>query len=266
MVLLPCGPLASVRSDRPFRHAGDRAVRTWTAVALGALVVGLWSASPGRADLMLVPAGLHPGDQFRIAFLSSATRDARSADIADYDQFITNLAVVAGIDTYFGTPVTWQALASTPTVDAVDRLPRVAGSPPLYRLDGGLVAPSAGTLWVSGPGSFPITVTESGVDVGGEVIVWTGTLQDGTAFEPLGGGAFVTFGSARNISDSGWVSQNDAPRTEQHHLYGYSSVLTVPPAAFAAPTPGGLTLVLTGIGSLAGAAGCRAVRRKPTCA
>ena len=76
----------------------------------------------------------------------SATRDARSSNIADYDQFITDLAVAAGINTYFGNPVTWQAMASTPTVDAVDRLPKVAGSPPLYRLDGQLVAPSASIL------------------------------------------------------------------------------------------------------------------------
>jgi hypothetical protein len=45
----------------------------------------------------LVPADingnqLRPGDQFRVVFLSSATRDARSSDIADYDQFITNLS------------------------------------------------------------------------------------------------------------------------------------------------------------------------------
>ncbi len=224
------------------------------ALAVGVLVVFLVTAAPGRADLMLVPAGLHPGDQFRAVFVSSATRDATSADIADYDQFIAHLAAAAGIDTYVGAPVTWRALASTPTVAAVDRLPKVFGSPPLYRLDGSLVAPSAGALWVGGPGSFPISVTESGVDLGGEVIVWTGTLQDGTAFNPLGGGFFVTFGSANHISDSGWVSQNIAPRIDPQHLYGYSSVLTVPPAAAAVPAPAGLTLLLAGIGSLAGPA------------
>jgi hypothetical protein len=161
-------------------------------------VVGPWGAVVARADLLLVPAGLHPGDQFRVVFLSSATRDAASSDIADYDQFITGLAVAAGIDTYFGAPVTGRAIGSTAAVPAIDRLPKDFGSPPLYRLDGGLVSSSTGTLWVMGPTGLPITVTESGVNIGGAA-VWTGTLRDGTAFEPLGAGSFVTFGSALRV-------------------------------------------------------------------
>jgi hypothetical protein len=199
---------------------------------------------------MLIPAGLSPGAEFRAVFLSSATRDALSPAIADYDQFITNLAVAAGLDTYFGSPVTWQALGSTATVDAVDRLPKSFGSPPLYRLDGGLVAPSTGVLWVMGPTGFPISVTELGVDLGGAV-VWTGTQRDGTAFEPLGAGAFVTFGFT-TFSGPGWITDLDAPRGERHHLYGYSSVLTVPQQAPAVPELTSLTLVLLGLATLIG--------------
>ena len=152
-----------------------------------------WGGATVRADFMLIPSGLKPGDQFRAMFVSSATRDAKSADIADYDHFIANLAAAAGLDTYFGNPVTWQALGSTASVDAVTRLPKFVGSTPLYRLDGGLIAPSTTSLWIAGP-SLPITVTELGVDIG-SAVVWSGSLQDGTAFEPLGAGAFVTFGS-----------------------------------------------------------------------
>jgi hypothetical protein len=219
---------------------------TLTALALGT------QACSARADFMLTPAGLHPGDQFRVTFVSSATRNAASPNIADYDQFITNLAVAAGLDTYFGAPVTWQAIGSTATVNAIDRLPKSFASPSLYRLDGGLVSPSTGALWVMGPTGLPITVTEQGVDIGGAV-VWTGTLRDGTAFEPLGAGAFVTFGFS-TFSSGGWVADNDAPRSEQHHLYGYSSVLTVPQPSAVAPAPASLTLHLTGVASLAGPA------------
>jgi hypothetical protein len=203
---------------------------------------------------MLIPPGLQPGDRFRVMFLSSATRDARSANIADYDQFVTDLAVAAGLDTYFGSPVTWRALGSTATVAAFDRLPASFASPPLYRLDGRLVAPCTGAMWVTGPTDFPITLTESGVDIGGEFgggVVWTGTLRDGTAFEPLGAG-FVTFGSARLTSDPGWVQENDAPRGEPWHLYGYASVLTVPQPSSAVPEPAGLAVVLAGLATLTG--------------
>jgi hypothetical protein len=103
-----------------------------------------------------------------------------------------------------------------------------------------------------GPTGFPITVTELGVDIGGAA-VWTGTLRDGTAFEPLGAGSFVTFGFS-TFSGGGWVADNDAPRSEPHHLYGYSSVLTVPQPSAAAPAPASLTLLLAGVASLAGPA------------
>src|SRR5262249_45993777 len=212
-------------------------------------VAGPWCGAPARADFMLIPAGLKPGDQFRAMFASSATRDAKSADIADYDQFITNLAAAAGLDTYFGDPVTWQALGSTATVDAVDRLPKFVGSTPLYRLDGGLVAPSTTSLWIAGPTGLPITVTELGADIG-SAVVWTGSLQDGTAFEPLGAGAFVTFGIT-TFSGGGWVADNVDLGFQEHHLYGYSSVLTIPEQV-ATPAPSGLMAALAGVAGLAG--------------
>src|SRR5262249_44914086 len=67
-------------------------------------VVGPWCAGPAWAGFMLVPSGLHPGDPLRVVFLSSATQDAASSNIADYDQFITSLAVAAGLHTYFRSP------------------------------------------------------------------------------------------------------------------------------------------------------------------
>src|SRR5262245_33099735 len=101
-----------------------RRMLKWTGLPVAELVLGLWPAAPAHAGFMLAPAGLAPGDQFRAVFLSSATRDAQSSNIADYDQFITNLAVASGLDSYFGAPVTWQAIGSTATVNAIDRLPK----------------------------------------------------------------------------------------------------------------------------------------------
>jgi hypothetical protein len=155
-------------------------------VLLAAAILSPWCTA--RANLMLVPPGLRPGDQFRVVFVSSASRNAASSDIADYDRFITNLAVSAGIDTYFGAPITWQALGSTATVVANSRLPASATSPAFYRLDGALVATSTGDLW-DGSLSNPINVTETGVAAPPFALAWTGTSPNGNiqALDPLGG-------------------------------------------------------------------------------
>jgi hypothetical protein len=145
-------------------------------------------------------------------------------------------------------------------VDAIDRLPAEFGSSPLYRLDGGIVSLSTGELWNGGFGAslFPITVTEQGVDIGG-ALVWMGIRPTGIALTPLGG-SFVTFGVSNGIAGN-WVAFEAAGTPDSHfHLYGYSSVLTVPQQAAPVPEPASLTLVLMGIATLTGGA---AVRRWP---
>ncbi len=44
----------------------------------------------------LAPSGLGAGDDFRLLFRTSTTRDATSADIADYDFFVRNVLALAG--------------------------------------------------------------------------------------------------------------------------------------------------------------------------
>ena len=48
-------------------------------------------------DWSLIPRGVSPGEQFRLIFLTSTTRDASSTDIGDYNTFVQNLAA-AGHD------------------------------------------------------------------------------------------------------------------------------------------------------------------------
>src|SRR5262245_25824404 len=214
----------------------------------------LLTAPPARADLMLIPAGLNPGDQFRVAFVSSEKRDATSPDVADYDGFITDLAAAAGIDTYFGTPITWQAIGSTPTVDAIDRLPAEIGSPPIYNMAGGLVAFDTAYLWNVGV-VLAINVTESGADLGG-VLVSTATAFDGPGLAPLGS-PNVFFGYTFSLG--GWVSFDHASPFVENYVYGVSSVLTVP-SATAVPEPASLALMLAGLATVTG--GAAAARRR----
>lgn len=220
-------------------------------------IAGLSCAASAPAGVILTPAGLDPGDQFRIIFVSSERRSGASSEVADYDQFVTALATAAGLDTYFDAPVTWEALVSTPDVSAISRLP--ATSPAIYRIDGVLVASSGTDLW-DGSLANPIRVTESGETVLIQPTVWTGTFPEGTISGlPLGNGVSsraLTGDSSRTIGGF-WIRLDSLDQTLNNRVYGYSSVLTVPLQVSTVPEPASLTLVCLSFVVFAGTAGIR---------
>ena len=72
---------------------------------------------------------LPPGSIYHLAFVTDGVRDATSDQISEYDAFVnadaaTNPNLAA---------ITWLALGSTPTVNAIDHVP-ISG--PIFRLDG----------------------------------------------------------------------------------------------------------------------------------
>ena len=105
------GALAALLSNPhrllPFRQRGlgvmniARPVPLILAVALVALTVAL-TVFPASAqsnaptdvpsDWSLVPSGLNNGDEFRLLFLTSGTRDATSSSIGTYNAFVQNAA------------------------------------------------------------------------------------------------------------------------------------------------------------------------------
>ena len=56
------------------------------------------SSKPVPSNWSLIPSGLAVGDSFRLLFLSSTTRNARSNDITDYNTFIQNRAAAGHAD------------------------------------------------------------------------------------------------------------------------------------------------------------------------
>ncbi len=129
------------------------------------------------------PAGLHRGDTFRIAFITQGRTAATSSDITYYNDFVNSDAAAqagGGTVTYHGTPVTFSAIASTSTTNAIDNIGQTGA--PVYLADGTQIAASdtsaPGGMW---SGADPNKPPE---DLLGNVtysITWTGTSYTGLA-------------------------------------------------------------------------------------
>lgn len=217
-------------------HGGRRRLFTLVAAAVAALVTG--GAEAG--SILLTPPGLNPGDQFRFVFVTSGIRDATSSHIADYDSFVT---IQAGGATYDGAVIDWIAIGSTDSVDAIDHVGQ--GNTPVFLSDGSVVAPTttAAGLW-QGAIAHPIHLDLDGNPVDPLFFVWTGTNPFGTGFGgPLGSPRPQT-GSTTDTLDA-WVASGSSPGADPRHLYGISTVLTVPEATV--PGPSAFTLLGTAI-------------------
>lgn len=240
----------------PFTHAVPALLRR----ALGVLAVPalLLAATPAQAGLVTMPTGLHAGDTFRVVFITSVGHDALSSQISDYDLFVSGLAAAAGIDSYFGAPVAWQALASTHAVNAIDRVG--LDSAGLYLGNGARVADDGADLW-DGTLDNPIVMDERGNFREGQV--FTGTRSNGfAAADPLGGAAIqiTEIGLAGIVfTNQFWVSLGAGSGATARSLYAVSSELTVPGEAAPIAEPPSLALVATAFAF----AGAVRARRRP---
>ncbi len=219
--------------------------------------------------MLQTPGGLTPGDQFRFVFVTDGTTNATSSAISSYDAFVT---AQAGGATYNGMTVTWQAIGSTATVNAVDHVGSSTGG--VFLASGTEVATSTtaslGGLWyqapndpnglLSGPLLHPIDQ-----DLTGQLLteaVWTGTAKSDpfghTSVDPLGGGTGVDAGLAKpgdsGASDSTWIASTifGDSYTNDYAMYGISEVFTVPGTAVPEPSSFAL-LAIGGIGLALGA-------------
>ena len=198
----------------------------------------------GVADavpITTVPAGVNPGDKYRLAFLTSTSTDATSTDIAVYNTFVTgvanSVAELAGLGTI------WNAIGSTASVDARDNTgtnPSSTGVP-IYRLDGIRIADNNADLW-DGTLQVALGVDENGfLDLSG-IITWSGTRLAGTAFgsHELGSTALVSTGWDDWKNAIAWMEFGLDPATELLPMFAISGELTV------VPEPG--TMFLVGFG------------------
>ena len=200
------------------------------------------------AGPITIPSGLNPGDQYRLAFVTSTTRDATSSNIADYNSFVTSDANSVPALAALGT--TWKAIASTATVAAEDNTstnPGASAGVPIYLLDGTLFASNNAALWAGASSTAPdFNITENGtaypVNILGLDSVWTGTTVTGlsagvaTLGDAFSGATVTGIVDASifiNQSDA-WVYDDFEHQNLLYPLYAISDVLTVPEPSTAA--------------------------------
>mgnify|MGYP003672668138 CR=1 FL=1 len=226
----------------------------------GLLFMGLfWSVA--QAAPITVPTGLNPGDQYRIAFLTTTTRNASSSDIAVYNAFVTaeanSVAELSALNT------TWTAIASTATVDARDNTdtnPASAGVG-IYLLNDTKLADNNADLW-DGTIRTALGVQSDGFGIVGTT-VWTGTASDGTVGVQNGSiqGLGFEFTGDRRLGNSGfedqrWIMGPPSPFstfiTFNAHFYAISGILTVGDGeTVGVPEPAPLSAMALGLLSFA---------------
>jgi hypothetical protein len=186
---------------------------------------------------------------YQLVFLTAEGRDARSANIADYNAFVTSQAALSAT---LPAGATWRAVGSTRTVWARENAPNPQGIP-AYNTQGVKVA-DGGELYTKFP-LVPIASDQYGSSVG-QAMVWTGSLPDGSVLPDPGhalGEANPGFGI--DCSGGGWLTLSVASAVNPLRLYALSSPITVP-----VPEPSTAALLVTTAVILAARAAGRAWR------
>jgi hypothetical protein len=229
------------------------------------LWIGLGYDAGAKANIVIpTPAGLAPGDTFRIAFVTSAETAATDPDINYYNDFVNKDAITeagggANVVTYDGTTLTFAAIASTASVSAINNI-GVTGSP--IFLSNGLevaVIDDAEGLWNNGNLVNPINVDLLQQTISSSV--WTGTTPYGYTEGEYALGNLLsddgTVYSGDSLSrTSTWITNTRNKVAFPLPLYGVSQVLTVPSAN---PEPSSIWMAIVGF---AAALTCSTARRR----
>ena len=201
-------------------------------LVLSTTVFSLLVGTSSQAAIITSPSDLNPGEEYRLAFVTSGSIAATSSNIADYNSFVQSAA--DAVPELLSLGAIWKAIASTSTVAARDNTetnPNVSSGVPIYLLNDTRLVDDNADLW-DGSIDELFDVSELGCTCPEDIaLVWTGSTEVGILSK------FGTLGTSHPVfgvsfeSDSRWIafaSSIGFPMT-MLQLYGVSSVLTVVP-------------------------------------
>ena len=218
------------------RRAAWRPGSLWPSPGLLALPVAAQAQTKVPSDWSLIPAGLDPGDSFRLIFGSSTERNGTATDIATYNTWIQDRAA-AGHTAIRAYSSGFRVVGSTSTVDARNNTETTYTSAdkgvPIYWLGGSKVADdyedfydgswdnernpkdeSGSARNLSGTNDHPMTGSTH-----------AGTKNSGFA---LGSNSVILGKPNSSASGDGPLSSNNATaKRNTRAFYGLSAVFTV---------------------------------------
>ena len=174
------------------------------------------------SDWEHVPDGIEPGDSFRLLFVTSATRNASSSDIADYNAHVQDAA--GGNDSLKSFKGQFTALISTAAVNIKDNSATTGTGAPIHWLSGEKVADDYADLY-DGDWDSVSGMTETGSSYTG--LVWTGGNGRGeTSGQRYAGASEVRLG---DLSDPTLPLSSSTAKasSESYPLYALSPVISV---------------------------------------
>jgi len=194
------------------------------------VVLLLITTSPTRAGI--VPAGLNPGDQYQLVFVTEGARSAQfDTDINSYNTFVQTESERSGSLTE-NSGINWFVIGSTgpnSSMAAVDARDNAVVGAPVYLLDGTTkVADGFNDIW-DGDIDNPINIDQFGTGVG-NIAVFTGSNDAGFVanFNPqryLGSSGNTRTGLT---GETGFRWINSGAGLADQPFYALSELLVVP--------------------------------------
>lgn len=217
-----------VRCLRTSREVGSSLVAS--------LAVLSATAASVQAEITTLPTSLLLGDRYYLAFVTSGSISGTSANVADYDAFVQAQANLNGLGTISGFSVTWKALVSTPSVNAITHLG--LGNFPIFRLNDVQIASGGSDLW-DGNLSAALNVDQFGTTLTSGT-AWTGSQTNGLAYPGYQLGTSTPIFGGPNSTGNPWLVSGSGLNSNNYRVYAFSQQL------IAVPEPTTISLAIGG--------------------